>query len=586
MASRQELEELRRLDELEEKARKSRIASNPGEYDPNSPEFKARYGPLSEGRTRQVAVRGKGVVTEPEDDTFTEGIGSGMTRMTKGILNVASKGSPVVRNVLKVAAPNFASDKALRTQDEIDAPLGETGKGMAGQIVGQTAATLPLNLATGGLSSAAAGPSTLGRLAGSAPVRAALEGIVPAAAMADPDKQAEGGTAGAAVSAILDTFFRGSGRMVKGVVQKSQAVKDLIDLIKQHGEDIFVPLSQAAGDQDVFTRVAKTGYQEGLSLIPGVKGQLTRQARDAEAKVREVALREASPTGTSLPAKPGENVGEAVHSIEDTFDRDYRNTVKSYAFNIPDTLADDVAAKIKKSIPNIDDTTLAKAVAAVQGNLSRFSSGKNTIDGENILNAKNVLTRAAARSSPEEKAAMKIAQEHIDDLIKDQLSQGNAPSNIADLNKYLDLDEPSRQFKGLKAAAEAAKSKGGNFSMTQLANESTDPTQLHLASTAGDVLNQPASGSSFAGRTMAGIGLGLAAGAGAVGVPGTLPAAMLTVAGGNAMATKTAQKALMGDLQAQQMLARILRKYPKQTGVAGRLTRQAAAAQAGDSYGP
>lgn len=575
------------MEELEQRSRAATVASNPAEYDPSSQAFKDKYGPTGKARgTTMVPIRGKGMMEVSDDSGFTEGIGSGMVRTTRGLGNLMGKAfnaHPIARmegNLFGVDdfTPEVASTENIREQDALDKPLEETTKGKLGQVFGGAAVASGVTGPLGSLGGGAAGGSVLARTLGASPTRAVLEGGVGGASVADPDAQGEGAAKGAVLALTLNRLLAGGGRVIRGLVNKSEAAKNLDQIAGQHGEEVFVPISQAASEGDTVSRLAKTLYSEGLSFIPGVKGQLTRQASDAAASVRELAIKEATPDGVTIPPGAGRRVGETIHTLRGEFNKAYDSTIKQYAFNVPDTFKDDVSAAVKAAIPNIDDTTLARVVALADEQMTRFSSGKPTIDGGNLLNVKNELGRLVGQAPRVEKPAVRIAQQHIEDIIDDQLTQGGSKQNIADLAKYGNLSEPYRHFVSLNKAAKSARANGGNFTMNQLARAATDPTQLDLAQQAGGVLNNPAAGTSFTGR-------GLLGGAGLIGAGATMgPAAAggLLLAG-NAMATKTVQKALMGDLAAQRSLAEMIQQNPKAAEEIARLMQILTAQQAGDS---
>jgi hypothetical protein len=557
--------------------------TNPAEYDSTSQAWKDKYGPVGKARgTYMQPVRGAGEVELPLDDGFTEGMGSGMERMTRGLGNIANKAAefhPLTKALgLKLAPADIASDEAIREQDSVDQPLADTTRGKIGQVVGQTAVASAATAPLGGVGGLARGGTMLARTLTGPTARAGVEGAITGAGAADPDEQGMGAAKGAVLGATISKILGLGGRAVRGLINKSEEAKNLEQIAGQHGEEIFAPISQVASTEDLTSRLAKTLYAEGLSFIPGVKGQLTRQAEDARGLVRELALREATPTGVTLPKGSGNKVGEAVGTLKRSFDDAYQDTVKSYAFNVPEDFKDSVAAALKKEIPNIDDTTLAKVSALAHEQMTRFSSGKGTIDGANLLNVKNEIGRLIGQAPRVEKPAMRIAQEQVEDIITQELSQGGSRQNLADLAKYGDLTEPYRHFVGLNKAARAARANRGNFSMNQLANKASDPGQLDLAQQAGAVLNTPAAGTSFTGRGLLGgaglIGTGAAAG---------VPAAAGLLIGGNLLATKTVQKALLGDLAAQRMISEFLQKNPQAVEKVAQQMRVVAAQQAGES---
>lgn len=539
--------------------RKQLATQNPEEYDPSSEAYQDKYGPGG----------GKGLA-----------FFSGTARTATGLGNLAGKmkGQTEIPRLLRGVAnlpfiKNVTSNEAVKAQDVADQDL--VRRHPIARIGGEMAASIPLSMATGG----AGGASTALPLAGRALMHpttvAAIEGVIPAMAMADTEKQMEGGVKGLVTSAIIERFLKGGGRLVRGLAKKSQAAKDLLFTALQHGDEIDLPLSQAAGDQDIITRLTKLAYQEGLPLIPGVKGKIERQSKDALERVREVALKEALPEGAILPKGAGKNIAESLNLIKSLLDQELETTVKSYRYNVPDDLAADVAGKIRSKIPDIDDTTVEKATQAIISNMGRFASGQKEIAGSNILKVKDVLTRALAKAAPEEQQALAIARDHVDDIIRTELTQGGAAGNLADLARYQALQEPMSHFPGLAAAAEAAKAQGGNFSMEQLARKATNKTQENLGSTAAEVFSEPAAKSSFTGRVVAGAGIGgfgyfmdpLAAGG--------------VVVGGNLLATKTMQRALMGDTTAQRTVAKLIQDHPEAAGKIESAIRQMMAAQAG-----
>lgn len=553
--------------------------TNPAEYDPSSESYQERYGPLSKGRTRQQAIRGVGTKTVPEDDTLTEGIGSGMVRADKGLTNFFMKTlnkHPLIKAFGEIPTPSYASDENINAQDATDAPLAQTTKGSIGQAVGQTAVGAAVTAPLGGIGGAAGGGGLVARTVANPMVRAGVEGAAAGAGAADPNDQGAGALRGAATSVAGERALSVLGRTMRGVVKKSDAAKNLEQLVGQHDKEIFVPISQAASEDDIVSRLSKIAYAEGLPLVPGVKTQLKRQAAKAEEEIRGIALKEATPDGVQLPENAGANVAENMHALKRGFDETYEQTVKSYAFNVSPTFKDEVAARIRAKLPKADNTTVQKVADEAEKLMNRFSSGKNVIDGGNLLNVKNELGLMVGKVSRPEKGAFEIAQEHVNDIIQQELKQGNSASNIADLKKFNDLTEPYRHFSGLRKAARAAKAKKGNFSMDQLANKATDPTQLDLAQQAGEVLRNPAAGTSFAGRSLVGAG-GLATTA----VTAGLPAAAAVVAGSNLLATKTIQKALMGDLAAQRTVASAVEKNPKVADQVSRMMRVMAAQEAG-----
>lgn len=551
--------------------RQQLAAKNPAEYSPQSQQFKDRYGPQAAGQ----AVSPSGDVRIDESRPFVEGIGSGMVRANRGLSNAAMgilNKHPLIKAIGGLKTPTYASDEAIQTQDELDAPLTETGRGSVGQMVGQaataTAATAPL----GGLGAVSKAGSVLPRALAHPTTRAALEGGAAATAAADPNDQGEDSVKGAALSATMERMFGLGGRAISGLIKKNEATEALQQLAQQQGEEIFVPVSQAATQDDLLSRGAKILYGEGLSLVPGVRGQLVRQADDATEKVRELAVKEATPEGVHLPDRPGHNVQESIASIRQGFDEAYDDTIKKLYFRIPDNLRTRLQESIAKSDPNIDRESADKAMRAARGLLRRFSNETKYVGGAGMLTIRTELRKAAEKAPDFERKAYQGALEVIDDMINHSLKVKGLDK------KFANLEEPARHLRGLENAAHSARAQSGRFTPNQLALHAKDATQLDLAQTAGSALKGSAAGTSFAGRSLIG-GVGTLGGAAAVGGPA---AAGIALVGANLLATKTAQKALMGDTVAQKVIMDLLEKHPEAAESVERALRTAAATNVGE----
>lgn len=527
MGDREELAELRRLDELETKARQATVTSNPGEYDPQSKEFQAQYGPES----------GMGTA-----------FFSGVKRANAGVGNLLRKtlnlypGSP--GNIL----PGYTTNEAIKESEQIDAPM--IRQHPIARIGGEIAGTLPMSMATGGTAGALGAAGTAGRVLANPYLRAGVEGAVGGAALGDPEHEAASGGKGAVLGATLQALFGLGGRAVRGLIQKAPEMEDLEHIFGQHGEKIQAPISQAAGDQDIITRLGKSFYQEALPLIPGVKGKLERQAQETAEKIRELSLKEATPTGMNLPAGSGGKAGETIHTIRQGLQQTEKEALDSFEAKIFPDLLDDIQAKIRTANPKIDDTSVGNVLDHVDELMARFTNGTSKIEGQNLKYVVDELTRKAAKAAPYEKEGYELASQHMKEIM-----HRYAKIQVGD--KLSDLEEPMRHFVGLEAAINAARTKRGNFSMADLARKAKDAGQLDLASTANAITSQPATKASLTGRILAGAGIG---GFGAYMSPLAAGGALL---GGNLMATKAFQKALLGDTQAQEALKLFLSQHPE-----------------------
>ncbi len=153
----------------------------------------------------------------------------------------------------------------------------------------------------------------------------------------------------------------------------------------------------------------------------------------------------------------------------------------------------------------------------------------------------------------------------FDDIISSELS----PEVMA---RYQGLSEPYSAFKDLGKAVNAAKSTGGQFSPRQLASAARPGGALEpLAQATMGTLGQPLGSG----------GLGRAASPWAALFAPIKVGSVL--AGGNLLATETAQRALMGDAAAQAAIGDLLEKHPEMTAAIQMVVRNAATTQAGNA---
>jgi len=515
-----------------------------------------------------------------------EGIGSGMVRTARGIGNIETKilnhlpTGKYLTKAMDAIRPSWAfdtSDAALDAQDEIDKALNNTGSGKLGQVLGSAAMGSAATAGTGALESGSMALAPVARTA--LPfARSAVEGALNGAATAPSNEQGTGALEGAAAGTAVHGALSGAGRLVRGLVKKSAAAEDLQHLAAQNGHDMFIPLAQAAEDSGISGKM-KGFYNEALPLLPGATGAIRKQEDSALQVFRQMALQEADPTGASLAADAAKDPHTARLALKDAFDDAYRTTVGSYQFNVPPDFKDRVAKKILAEMPNADATTVEKVSKLVDEQMSRYASGKADIAGENLLNAKDGSIALAKKLNPVERQALEHGVGAYGDLIEDELSQGSSKQNLADLDKFKSLAEPYDAYTQLSKAIRASKADSGRFTPAQLARAAGDTgTVHHLATSANEVLGNPAVAPSTAGRVFA-YSLG---GLGGYKNPALLGGALL---GANTLASKTAQKALMGDTAAQQALTDLLENHPDMTDAVGTVVRTMAAQQAGAGNG-
>lgn len=555
MDPRQELQDLRRLAELESKA----------------------AGKPSAPQARPVIGAPPAEQFNPTDDMGTlerlrAGIGSGMVRGARGGLRLSRMLTPagLINQVAgnDVGLPEFASKESIRQQDAMDKPLEDTTAGGTGRFVGELAATAPLGL--GGKAPAAVQgartmfPRAAAWLAKASP-RAAGEGAVSGAAYGSPDDTMGSATRGAGFGILGDKVGSALGRTIRGLVQKSPEA-ELMEMIgAQHGTDIKLPLSQAAGDEGI-SGILKSIYAKILPAMPGAGTKLAKQEGEAASKFREIAMKEGAPDSTKLMPNAGDDVHTTMKQISDAFDQEYASTIKSYVFNVPQPGA--FAARIRQAFPNIDNTTLKNVSDAASDIVARYSNGGKVLDGDNLVRARTELARLGREAGDDRTGqAFYQTQQLLDDVVRTDLKQGGNKQNLADLAKWEALAEPWKKFTRIQQAAARTTSQGGRFTPKELKgavkSQSTDaalskgeaPLQ-DLAEvgeqTVGNISRTPtmyeraATWAALAAMSKLG------------------PLAPVVAYGGSKLASsRKAQDALMGQTASQKYMADLLRKYPE-----------------------
>jgi hypothetical protein len=190
-----------------------------------------------------------------------------------------------------------------------------------------------------------------------------------------------------------------------------------------------------------------------------------------------------------------------------------------------------------------------------------------------------------------EKAALGAGKGVFDDIIEDELSQ-TVPGQ-EDLARYQGLAEPYAISKQVGRAINAAKANAGRFSPAQLARSATPGTDLYdLATNAQATLGKPVVSRMPLGRYGGAVGGGaLGGGLGyelATNAPNLLHMTGPALAGAAAvggvahgLASELAQKAMMGDTDAQKVLQMLLKAHPEMTAAVQMVIRNAATTQAG-----
>lgn len=513
-----------------------------------------------------------------------------------------------------------STDEALRMQDAATKGLRGTSAGMAGDVTGQAVNQAALALATRGISipfqTAELGPVgaqvfiRAAQLAEDNPWKAkflvnslktgeaAAQGAVQGGAMAAPGEQAEGAKTGAILNAALGKLGQTGGRALSGIVEKSPAAQALIAAGKEAGQQIFLPISQAAARTGL-SGMAKTAYQKILPYALSVEGRLTGQSEAAKEAVREARVNINRPA--SVPAITGGTPEAQAARLSAAHDQAVKNSFDSHTFNIPFSFDDQVYSTLDKRSPGIPE--------AYRGQLADIIS-KATYDAGGKGEYGAQLTGANLRAAmTKAQTQMDALGPHIEDKWKDSALQSmrdivdqeilenqniiklnrntsdvrNATKFLSDMDDYQALAKKDPAVRGIVKATEATPETRGAYNFKdalQYAQRGTP--DYDLLQNAHEVLSQNPAQVSPTGRHMLHLiggpaipGLGFHYGHGEAGLLG--PAAF--EGGANALSLQGAQNILYGDTAAQKALVDYLRKSPAGARAAGGALRGAVTAE-------
>lgn len=564
MGDRSELEALRRLNELE-----ARVGAKKA-TDPS--------------------------VTAPKDSaeglSGSQRFGKAMTdRLTSNSMKFTKLMDDLGRGAANLAGADIGdtpsslpwSTASIRAREAEAEPLRQTGSGVAGELAADAVMTAPLGFVGRGMEAAAGSrrlPSAMSQIMGSRPAQAAVEGGMAGVLNADPTQRGEGALQGATAGAVLERGGRLLGRTLQGLVLRSPEARQLDQLADLHQMDIRLPLAQAASDEGVISPLMKFVYGRVLPSLPGAESSMARQAQRAGAQFRELAMKEASPGGlgstqrgyaAGLPLTTGKQVGAggdvrmSMKDIQNAFQNEYATTIKSYSFNKPN--AADFASFLQQKFPNIDSATLNGAVRTFDSLSNQYSKG-GVLDGDNLIRMKSELAQLG-RSAKGDRAGQSFfqAQEFLDDLVRTELSAGNKPQNLLDLQRYEDLAEPWRNFQRVQKAAARTKDPDGQFTPQELSRVvKTMGSDRDLARGAAPMQELSALGEKTVGQQIPNPSfLERAATMSALGAMGlfTGPQGAAALYGlGRGAASPAVQDVLMGTTATQKALTKALRKRP------------------------
>jgi hypothetical protein len=564
-----------------------------------------------EGRvTTSISGRKKEVDQMSGWEKFGVGMGNEGEMIGRKLANL---GDTVGRKILRGVGVDMAeappadfsySKETIQRRERETAPVNETVPGFIGGAVMDAGATAPLGAIGKGMEIAAGArgvPRAVGAVLRARPVQAATEGSVAGAGLADPEKRGEGAKFGAVAGTIGERIGSVLSRAMSGLVKRSPQAKALEQLADAYETQVSLPLATAASDEGYISPFMKFVYSKVLPSIPGAEGSLAKQSQRAASQFREIAMMEGAPGGMGstepgyakglpLTTRKAGGAGTDVHvtmkAIQDAFDKEYGDTIKSYNFNTPDVA--DVTTYLKKKFPGMDDATINGVAQTTDMLMSKLGAG-GQLSGTNVIRAKTALGELGRKTDDEVTGAVfNAAQDYLDDIVRGELRIGGKPQNIKDLERYESLAEPWNNFLRVQRAAARAKNPKGEFTPQELTRASKAmASDRQLARGEAPMQELAALGEGTVGQSQKPPGfLERATTIGTLGTLGLIgggPTGLAALWGGGRMsASPVVQDALMGQLNSQRAFVRFLREHPNKARQIGASLRNTMAAKSAE----
>lgn len=443
-------------------------------------------------------------------------------------------------------------DMTRQRVDEInkqDAPLMSTREGIAGNIAGSVAASLPAALIPGG-----------GTLAGSAVIGGAQGLMAPVGEQDSRLKNAGFGVAGGVGGNLA---ARGLARVAQPITQ-SDPVKKLLS------EGVVPTPGQAAGANSFIGKL-----EQKLQSIPIVGDIISKGRNRAVEELNSAAINRSLPNGERIAT-----VGRAaMQKADEVFDDAYRMALDGVTVKVGSGLDD--AVKAVRADPEIfldnnGQKNLSRLVAGIKG---QFKGGE--VSGElakKIDSQLGSVSRQYGGSASASERDFGAAVKQVQAAFREMLADGAGAEKSAALKE---INGKYANFLRVQRASGYVGAKDGVFSPAQLqsAVRGLDPSRNKRAFSQGTALMQDLSepGVSVLGNTVPNSGtvdramLAMLAGGGAAGAneyfggPGYLTALGLAPL----LYSRTGSRYLLGDIAGQGAAATAARSAMPYASVLG-----------------
>lgn len=418
--------------------------SNPAEYDSNSPEFQAKYGPT--GTTAQ---------------NFSAGAGKSVADLGRGVkqiyANVADRVLPQEKTLSglitgKQPSRSSAIQQEIDDSRQLDAPLMRTGAGVAGDVAGTLATTLipgggiakgaeALNLGRTALAARAlVNPTTYRAAAAAGAAQGALQPV------ATGESRLQNAALGAATGTVGQAAANTIGRIAQPLKRalKPEDAK-AVDTLTDAG----VPLDAAQRSGSKGAQVVKRAIADNPLTSPGQAAFVDKQQRAFTRAVLKTI-------GADSDAATQDVMGAAQAKIGQVFDDvASRNPVK-----YDGQLHQDIVDLSQQAQKELTPDGYAVLKSQIQDIYTKAFEHGGQIDGKAYQNLRSSLGRVS-----QQPGALGHWATELRSTIDDALQRSASSQDLTDLkNARLQY----RRMKQIEGAVDTEG--GGRISAAKLAN--------------------------------------------------------------------------------------------------------------------
>lgn len=235
-----------------------------------------------------------GVKTPQGLDRVLAGTGQGMTNVVRHVGNL-------------LGGIGGTTNADLDKNKSLDAPLLNTTAGKVGNFLGTTAITAPLMMGAGEGALQAGG--LLGRLAGTALGKGAIEGATQGLATADPGQRLQGTVAGGVLGTALPGLGKIGGKLVSGFAKSPEA-----QTLLNRGVDLTPGLLNPMGQRNA--------SEEAAQSLPFVGAAIARARDNALKGYQRTVIGEGAAPGAQVSGNDiHDMLGSAYNSFQPLYDQ-------------------------------------------------------------------------------------------------------------------------------------------------------------------------------------------------------------------------------------------------------------------------